>query len=109
MAEEPAPTLLDIQNASASMAAARASGAETRLGGGAATKEALETAARIQPNQSLKIERPMFVPTAPETAEERRKRRGLPPADESTRVETGRQVKSHTTFEGAELVSMLSP
>ena len=80
MADDEEPTEQAVRNARATLAAARATGSEIPQGGGTATASALSAAARIQPNLSLKAERPMFVPTTPETADERRRRRGVPTA-----------------------------
>ena len=80
MADDEEPTEQALRNVQATLAAARATGSEIPQGGGTATASALSAAARIQPNLSLKAERPMFVPTTPETADERRRRRGHPTA-----------------------------
>ena len=80
MADEAPPTQQALQDAQRSAEAARATAAVKPQGGGTAAKSAMQAASRIQPNTCLKTERPMFVPTTPETTEERQKRRGLAPA-----------------------------
>lgn len=78
MADDAPPTQQEMFSASRAAAAAKATAAEKPQGGGTAARQAMQAASRIQPNTSLKTERPIFVPTTPETAEERQRRRGVP-------------------------------
>ena len=57
--------------------AAEATAKEIPQGGGTATKVALQTANRIQPNLSKIAQRPMFVQVQPESRAERQLRRGI--------------------------------
>lgn len=88
LADEAPPTLQARQDAQRSAAASRATAAQKPHGGGTSAQSAMLAASRIQPNTSLKTERPMFVPTTPETTEERQRRRGLPQAAPVSQEET---------------------
>ena len=68
----------------ASLAAAEATQAQKPQGGGTAARDARHAAARILPNASLSTPRPIFLQTAPETVQERQRRRGVPAAEEMT-------------------------
>lgn len=84
MADNAPPTQQDMFSARQAKIAAEATSAERPQGGGTAARQAMQAASRIQPNTSIKTERPIFVPTTPETAEERQQRRGVPLAKSSS-------------------------
>ena len=93
LADEAPPTQPQLESAKKSATAAQATAAQRPHGGGTAARSAMQAASRIQPNTSLKTERPMFVPSTPETREERQRRRGLQPScskkEEAPQVDLG--------------------